>query len=218
MNRKVIFFFIFDSCHQPKTVVQFLPVKNMTCTFQLLILYTIRIFSNLAITLPLTVAAGKKLHNLKVTIFLPSWSLVVVIFLLVLATLTLSILVLDAPTISIQFASFGPSMLVASLPTSIYILFYTLLLSFNRRQFYYLSDILAYICIYLIKQNYIYLYIDIVRQAIQIFHISVTFTSGLINNIKKNKSFEMKLQTKNQVNLLVAPIKYYIKAIKVEKF
>lgn len=147
----------------------------------------------MAITLPLTVAAGKKLHNLKVTVSLPSWSLVVAIFFLVSATLALSVLVLDAPTIFIQFAFFGPSMLVASLSTSIYVLFYTLFLSFNRRQFYYLSDILVYICNYLAKQNYIYLYIDIVRQTIQIFYIGAIFTSRLINNIKKNKSFKMEL-------------------------
>ncbi len=56
-----------------------------------------------------------------------------------------------------------------------------------------------------------HLYVNIVRQTIQVFDIGVAFVSGLINAIKKDKSFEKELWTKNQVNLLIAPIERYVK-------
>lgn len=62
-----------------------------------------------------------------------------------------------------------------------------------------------------------HLYINVACQANQIFDMGVTLTLGLINAIKKDKSFEMELWIKDQVNLLVAPIKYHIKAARVGK-
>lgn len=47
--------------------------------------------------------------------------------------------------------------------------------------------------------------------------MSAVFALRLINAIKKNKSFEIELWTQDQVNLLMAPIKYQVKAVKVEK-
>lgn len=59
------------------------------------------------------------------------------------------------------------------------------------------------------------LYVNVVYQATQIFDIGAAFALGLINIIKKDKSFETELWTKNQVNLLIVHIKYYMKATKV---
>lgn len=62
------------------------------------------------------------------------------------------------------------------------------------------------------------LYVNVVYQITQIFDISVVFTLELFNAIKKDKSFEIELSTKNQLNLLVAPIERYVKAVRVKKF
>lgn len=55
-------------------------------------------------------------------------------------------------------------------------------------------------------------------QATQIFDIGMAFTSGLINAIKKNKSFEIESWTKDQLNLFVTPIKHHVKPVKLGKF
>ena len=47
--------------------------------------------------------------------------------------------------------------------------------------------------------------------------IDTTFALRLINVIKKNQSLEIKLWTKNQVNLFIVLIKCYVKAVRVEK-
>lgn len=61
------------------------------------------------------------------------------------------------------------------------------------------------------------LYFDIVRQVNKMFDIGAVFALGLINAIKKDKSFEIELWTKNQVNLLVALIKCHVKAARIGK-
>lgn len=53
------------------------------------------------------------------------------------------------------------------------------------------------------------------RQTNQIFDMGATFTLELINTIKKDKSFEMKLWIKDQMNLLIAPIKRHVKAARM---
>lgn len=82
-------------------------------------------------------------------------------------------------------------MLIASLPTFIYVLIYIFLLLFNKHQFYYLFDIYLHIYNYFKGQNHVNLYIDVVCQITQIFDMGTAFALGLVNAIKKNKSFEM---------------------------
>lgn len=55
-------------------------------------------------------------------------------------------------------------------------------------------------------------------QANQIFDMGTTLGLRLINIIKKDKSFEMELWIKDQVNLLIILNKYHIKATRVRKF
>lgn len=61
------------------------------------------------------------------------------------------------------------------------------------------------------------LYVDIVCQVTQIFDMGMTFALGLVNAMKKNKSFEIELWTKDQINLLMAPIERYIRAARMGK-
>lgn len=62
-----------------------------------------------------------------------------------------------------------------------------------------------------------HLYVNVVRQASQIFDMGATSASGLINAIKKDKSFEMKLWIKYQVNQFVAAIERHVKDARVER-
>ena len=66
-------------------------------------------------------------------------------------------------------------------------------------------------------QDHVILYITVVRQTTQIFDLDSAFTLGLINAIKKDKSFKLELWIKHQVDLLVAFIKCYVKAARVGK-
>lgn len=171
----------------------------------------------MAITRPLTVAAGKELRSLGATISLPSRSLTVATFFPVMAIPTLPAPVLDIPTVSTQPPPLGPPALVVIFSTSTHVSSHTLLLSFNRRQLFSLSDILAHICDYIEGQDCVHLYIDVVHQATQIFDMGATFASELISAIKKDNSFEMESWIKHQVDQLVASIKCHIKAARVGK-
>lgn len=137
------------------------------------------------------------------------------------ASPTILVKVLDAIAISIQSSRFKFLAPVASLLSSILfhrlILSHVLSLSFNGWQFYYLSNVFLHICNYPEGQDHVILYINVVRQTTQIFDMDAVFTLGLINAIKKDKSFEIELWIKHQVDLFVAFIKCYVKAARVGK-
>lgn len=63
-----------------------------------------------------------------------------------------------------------------------------LLLLFNKQIFYTLSNVLKYICNSLEVKKRVHLYLDIVKQALNIFDLGSVFAAGLINAIKKDKS------------------------------
>ena len=63
-----------------------------------------------------------------------------------------------------------------------------LLLTFNGHIFYMLSDIIAHICDYPVKQARILLYVNMVKQDSIIFDIVLAFSKGLIKTTKKDKS------------------------------
>lgn len=136
-------------------------------------------------------------------------------FLSILATLALPVRALDVPAVSTQSSLFGPPALVASISISTYISSHTLSLFCDECQFHCWSDVLTHICNYPKRQDRMHSYDNVVRQATQIFNINVVFALVLINAIMKDKSFEMELWTKNQVNQLVAPIKRHVKATRV---
>lgn len=78
-----------------------------------------------------------------------------------------------------------PALLVllnVSLPIKI------LLLLFNKQIFYTLFDVLEHICDYPKSEKCVRLYIDIIKQASNIFDLGSAFTVGLIKAVKKNKS------------------------------
>lgn len=85
---------------------------------------------------------------------------------------------------------------------------------FNRRQFCTLSDMLIYISDYLEEENYVAVYIDVVRQASNIFDLGVVFVLSLIYAIKKNKSFAVELSTKENVKQLLLPLDCHMNAIR----
>ena len=64
-----------------------------------------------------------------------------------------------------------------------------LLLMFNGRTFYILSDVIAYICDYPEDEEHVALYVDVVKQVKKIFDLGSAFAEGLIKAIKKDKSW-----------------------------
>lgn len=63
-----------------------------------------------------------------------------------------------------------------------------LLLMFNGRIFYLLSDVIAYIHDYREREECVALYVDVVKQVEKILNLKSAFAKGLIKIIKKNKS------------------------------
>lgn len=126
----------------------------------------------------------KILFSLMDTFFLPSWFLFMATFFSISVIHNLLIPVAEALVLVSVISTHRPLALVASFLIFTYILTYTLSFSFNKRQFYCLSDVLAYICNYPKKQDYVNLYVNVVCQTIQIFDMSELFTLGLIKAIK----------------------------------
>ena len=92
-----------------------------------------------------------------------------------------------------------------------------LLLLINEQIFYTLFDIFKYICDYSEGKQRVRLYIDIVKQASNIFDLDSAFTVSLINAVKKNKSWVIEKWSKNEVKELLAPFSCYIKADQIGK-
>lgn len=105
----------------------------------------------------------------------------------------------------------------ASFPVSAHVSSHTLSLSFNGRQFYSLSDVLAHISDYPEGEDRVAVYIDVVRQASNIFDLGASFALGLMNAIKKDKSFAMALWTKKHVKQLLVPLNRNVKAARIGK-
>lgn len=62
---------------------------------------------------------------------------------------------------------------------------------FYKCFFYTLSDILAYVQDFLVGQDRIYVYEDVVKQVGYIFEIGSTSASGLVKTMKKDKSWAL---------------------------
>lgn len=82
---------------------------------------------------------------------------------------------------------------IASLPVCTYVLSHILTILFNRRQLYTLSDVLAHISDYHKGEDCMAPYIDVIKQALNIFDLGAVFVLGLMHVIKKDKSFVIKL-------------------------
>ena len=61
-----------------------------------------------------------------------------------------------------------------------------LLLSFNGQIFYTIFDVFEHICDYLKGKKYARLYLDIVKQASNMFDLDSAFETGLIKTLKKD--------------------------------
>lgn len=107
------------------------------------------------------------------------------------------------------------SALAASLPVSTHVSSHTLSLSFNRRQFYSLSDVLAHLSDYPEGEDHVAVYIDVVKQASNISDLGAAFALGLMNAIKKDKSFAMGSWTKEHVKQLLVPLDRHVKAARI---
>lgn len=88
-------------------------------------------------------------------------------------------------------------------------------MSFNKRQFSILSDVLAYISDYSERKDCVAVYINIVRQPSNIFDLGAAFALGLMHAIKKNKSFAIELWIKKNVKQLLLPFDYHVKAARL---
>lgn len=88
---------------------------------------------------------------------------------------------------------------------------------FNRRQFSTLSDVLAHISDYPEGKDCVTVYINVVKQASNIFNVGTVFVLGLMHAIKKNKSFAMGLQTKENVKQLLLPFDRHVKVARLGK-
>lgn len=98
-----------------------------------------------------------------------------------------------------------------SVPTKI------LLLLFNGQIFYTLSNVLKYICDYLKSEERVYLYLDIVKQASNIFDLGLAFVAGLIKAVKKDKSLAIEKWLKHEFEKLIALFSRYVKADRIRK-
>ena len=82
---------------------------------------------------------------------------------------------------------------------------------FYKHLFYILSDILVYIQNFLISQNNVYVYEDVVKQVGTIFELRLVFASDLIKAIKKDKSWALASRNELKRDKLLAPLLYYMK-------
>lgn len=107
------------------------------------------------------------------------------------------------------------SALAASLPVSTHVSSHTQSFSFNGRQFYSLSGVLAHISDYPEGEDRMAVYIDVVRQASKISDLGAAFAFGLMNAIKKDKTFAMGSWTKEHVKQLLVPLDRHVKAARI---
>lgn len=87
-----------------------------------------------------------------------------------------------------------------------------LLLLFNRQIFYILSNVFDNIRDYPESKKRIQLYLNVVKQASNIYDLSSAFAVGLIKAIKKDKSWAIKKWSKHEFEKLLAPLSCHIKA------
>lgn len=76
---------------------------------------------------------------------------------------------------------------------------------------------MAHISDYPKRENCVAIYIDVVRQVLNIFNLGMAFALGLMYAIKKNKSFTVELWTKENVKQLLLPLDCYMKAARLRK-
>ena len=67
----------------------------------------------------------------------------------------------------------------------------SLVFIFYKRFFYILSDVLAYIQDFLLNQDCVYVYENVMKQVRIVFGLGSIFASGLVKTIKKNKSWAL---------------------------
>lgn len=65
-----------------------------------------------------------------------------------------------------------------------------LALTFNKQNFYTLSDSLDFVWDFLVGQRCMHIYLEMVKQVETIFEFGLTFASDLAKAIKKDKSWE----------------------------
>ena len=93
----------------------------------------------------------------------------------------------------------------------------TLLVSFNGRIFYLLSEVIVYICDYPEDEECVTLYVDVVKKVKKIFDLGLAFVEGLIKAIKKNKSWALAEWSINELEQLLVPLSRHIQAIRIER-
>lgn len=75
-----------------------------------------------------------------------------------------------------------------------------------------MSNVFDYICDYPESKKHVQLYLNVVKQASNIFDLSSAFVVGVIKAIKNDKSWVIKKWSKHKVEKLLAPFSYHIKA------
>ena len=123
---------------------------------------------------------------------------------------TTSFLVLRSPRIRLSALIYPTSYRAQQISTS-YASPNSLVLIFQRRFFYILSDILTYVQDFLVGQDHIYVYKDVVKQMGFIFELGSIFTSGLVTTIKKNKSWALASWNKLEMNKLLTPLLRHVR-------
>lgn len=111
--------------------------------------------------------------------------------------------------------SIARSILLVSL--SVFVPMRILLLLLNRQIFYTLSNVFEHICDYLKGEKRILLYINIIKQASNIFHLGLAFATGLIKTVKKDKSWPIEKCSKHKNKEFLAPLFCHVKADRIGK-
>lgn len=86
------------------------------------------------------------------------------------------------------------------------------MLTFDKRIFYTLSDIVAYVQDFPIDQSCDYVYEHVVKQVETIFELESAFIFGLRRDIKKNKSWALVFWNEFEVDQLLAPLLCHVRA------